>query len=492
MAPLFSENSVRGCGAARPGWHRCCARAGGARSLSRSFSVPSRRQSPRTQEKKTSLSRVSRVSCASVEGDARGGGGGGGGGGGNPNANKQAKRYAVIGCGLVGAATAYHVVRAHAKKYGCDVPVFVDVHDELGMAGGATAACSGMLHPMAPSGKPLWEGERGCRETLALLRVAGATRDGVARRTGALRVAKHKDQETAFAATCGGEQQQQQHRKGRWSPRLLTQADAQRALPGVAMTTNAALFVPGAMVVNAVEYVSRLMDVANRRAEATGGAVRIVKERVRSATEVAQACDGVIIAAGAAVGSLCDVDAVLYDAWKSGDGCDDGTSIARVPVELCHGEAVHLAPTPSSLSSSASLLGSHYVAMGSRYIAVGATRRKLEGVATLQPDELRPAADIDAASSMLDAASTRLPSLVASDCDAFSMVSGVRASSPRTEHGCAPIVGRAPRHSGVWLAVAVGARGLVYHAYIARLVADALVSGEGDGAFPRALTRFVK
>ena len=162
MAPLFSESSVRGCGAARPGW-RCRARAGGARSLSRSFSVPSRRQSPRTQEKKTSLSRVSRVSCASVEGDARGGGGGGGGGGGNPNANKQAKRYAVIGCGLVGAATAYHVVRAHAKKYGCDVPVFVDVHDELGMAGGATAACSGMLHPMAPSGKPLWEGERGCR-----------------------------------------------------------------------------------------------------------------------------------------------------------------------------------------------------------------------------------------------------------------------------------------------------------------------------------------
>ena len=57
------------------------------------------------------------------------------------------RRYAVIGGGFAGVATAWHLL-AHAKR-----PVRVDLFDGAGIAGGASGAAAGLLHPYSRKGK---------------------------------------------------------------------------------------------------------------------------------------------------------------------------------------------------------------------------------------------------------------------------------------------------------------------------------------------------
>ena len=313
-------------------------------------------------------------------------------------------------------------------------------------------------------------------------------------------MAKHEEQAAQFAALWGPDGRcVPDGIRGPWTPRLLSRNEARQVLPLIDMPTNAALFVPGARVINASAYVARLVEMAHRLATSSGGGeVRVVRERVDSATSLGREYDGVVIAAGAAVGSLTDVSAMTYDAWKQGG--DDNASVVSVPLQLCHGEAVHLSTSPeSSLNGLASLLGTHYVAMpvSARHgAAVGATRRQLDGIASIAPSALRPVPDPEAASYMLDAAAARWPPLRDESTSTRTLVAGVRASSPRTQHGCVPLVGRAKRNltgcAPVWLCVAMGARGLVYHALVGFQLANALVNGQDDDVLDREFTRHIR
>ena len=57
------------------------------------------------------------------------------------------RRYAVIGGGFAGVATAWHLL-AHANR-----PVRVDLFDGAGIAGGASGTAAGLLHPYSRKGK---------------------------------------------------------------------------------------------------------------------------------------------------------------------------------------------------------------------------------------------------------------------------------------------------------------------------------------------------
>ncbi len=57
------------------------------------------------------------------------------------------RRYAIIGGGFAGVATAWHLL-AHASS-----PVSIHLFDGAGIAGGASGAAAGLLHPYSPKGK---------------------------------------------------------------------------------------------------------------------------------------------------------------------------------------------------------------------------------------------------------------------------------------------------------------------------------------------------
>lgn len=85
--------------------------------------------------------------------------------------------------------------------------------------------------------------------------------------------------------------------------------------------------------------------------------------------------------------------------------------------------------------------------------------------------------------------------------------SGVRALPPRTQAGSLPLLGRlhglgqlsqqheldgdlvaaSPALPPVWVCVGLGSRGLVYHAYVACQLAQAVVSGDEGKVMPELL-----
>ena len=68
---------------------------------------------------------------------------------------------------------------------------------------------------------------------------------------------------------------------------------------------------------------------------------------------------------------------------------------------------------------------------------------------------------------------------------------GVRALPPRDQHGSLPLAGRVDSERDVWVVGGLGARGLVYHAWLGSLVASAVLSSD-ESLIPVQLRRWQK
>lgn len=66
---------------------------------------------------------------------------------------------------------------------------------------------------------------------------------------------------------------------------------------------------------------------------------------------------------------------------------------------------------------------------------------------------------------------------------------GVRALPPRMREGTLPLAGQVPGMDDVWVVAGLGARGLVYHAWLGKLVAEGVMRGSDEG-LPRELRRW--
>ena len=65
--------------------------------------------------------------------------------------------------------------------------------------------------------------------------------------------------------------------------------------------------------------------------------------------------------------------------------------------------------------------------------------------------------------------------------------SGVRALPPRSSEGAVPLAGRLDGR--VWIVLGLGARGLVYHAWLGKLLSQAILAGD-DALLPEELLRW--
>ena len=68
---------------------------------------------------------------------------------------------------------------------------------------------------------------------------------------------------------------------------------------------------------------------------------------------------------------------------------------------------------------------------------------------------------------------------------------GVRALPPRDQHGSVPLAGRVGDEHNLWVVGGLGARGLVYHAWLGSLMARAVLSGD-EAVLPEQLRRWQK
>ena len=288
------------------------------------------------------------------------------------------------------------------------------------------------------------------------------------------------------------------------SPRRGTNARERRAAAKRASSSPAAaaaaLHVPGGVVLDSTRYLRALWNATRLLASSDrtprGCVARLRVERaVRSLTRdervVSGGFDACVVACGAAVGSIAEL---------SGPSCS-------LPLSNQGGHVVELVPKPGGGASpwdenAPGILGAPYVApLGVGRLLVGATKEFDAGVgdarrAGVVDPGLDDAAE-EAADTLVADASVTYPPLKGMEVDVVRY--GVRANPPRTPAGSLPLVGRIEgigeggdgdgdgdgdgetgRRSW-WFVGGLGARGLVYHAMLGAIVAEAVMRGDPSG-----------
>ena len=291
-------------------------------------------------------------------------------------------------------------------------------------------------------------------------------------------------------------------RPGEGVPRRGTNARERRAAAKRASSSPAAaaaaLHVPGGVVLDSTRYLRALWNATKLLASSDrtprGCVARLRVERaVRSLTRdervVSGGFDACVVACGAAVGSIAEL---------SGPSCS-------LPLSNQGGHVVELVPKPGGGASpwdenAPGILGAPYVApLGVGRLLVGATKEFDAGVgdarrAGVVDPGLDDAAE-EAADTLVADASVTYPPLKGMEVDVVRY--GVRANPPRTPAGSLPLVGRIEgigeggdgdgdgdgetgRRSW-WFVGGLGARGLVYHAMLGAIVAEAVMRGDPSG-----------
>lgn len=286
-------------------------------------------------------------------------------------------------------------------------PPHLTLFEPFGLGAGGTGAAAGLIHPFAPTGKPMWRGEEAFAEAEALVAVAEGHQERESEREGResfsspflssrsrmLRPAEDARQAADFA-------KRGTMRSMECSATPVGGAEARRVLPGVSLPFDdeeesssvpaaAALVVEGGLVVDPGVYLRHLWAATVEVAEAAGGRAVLDCDSppVRSLAALDETGEGgekrssngrrfdvVIVAAGAAAGAVAEV---------GGAGGTAGVG----SCELVQGWTVTVAPCdPSSVFPESALLGKTYAAPrrrgggngeGSGEVAVGATRSAL-------------------------------------------------------------------------------------------------------------------
>lgn len=311
------------------------------------------------------------------------------------------------------------------------------------------------------------------------------------------------------------------------------------------------LMVHAATTIHPASYMQALWLACQQAAEAMGGSSTATLHQGRSVESLARLdaeegpFDAIVVAAGAAVDSIAELAGRLPLDLCHGYSLDmrppasgsTGSSDASGSSASCSGGAGSSRVASGSSGSSGqgyppgapSLLGSPYIAAhGSVSLVVGATKRygltPGDAFAQLSHPLVRDAGEAaEAAAALLPLAAQLWPPLAGWQVEAVR--AGVRALPVRGSDGSIPYAGRleglqwrggtvdasdsepeppvsaaltaaaaggesaVPAVPSCWVVGGLGARGLVYHAWLGRLVAAAVLAGT-DADLPPELLRW--
>lgn len=376
----------------------------------------------------------------------------------------------VVGSGLAGLACA-------ERFASCGFAICVVCGEEApGQSGPASAAAS-LLDPLTPKGKPMWRGTEAFDDAIASLNRAGeAPRPprlqaqlpilhvaGSSKAADALRAAATEHTEAAAsaegvasAASAGVRYLESGH------------AELARDASGASLPHGGLLCY--GVSVDTASYLRSLWAAVQRATAASW-----VCRRLARVGPVAAAFDCVVIAAGAGCGSI------------------DETR--HLPLELCRGQVLELAPPglrpappaatdgaqPADGAAPEAPLGMALVGSGCYILPRGGALVCGGTHEDAGADGSRPApADAEAAARLLMPRVTALYPPAAASAPPRAARAGVRALPPRSPAGGSiPLAGRAhsqPGQANVWFATGLGARGLLYHSALAKWIVGAAVA----------------
>ncbi|KAF3452997.1 hypothetical protein FNV43_RR03430 [Rhamnella rubrinervis] len=380
-------------------------------------------------------------------------------------------RYAVLGAGFAGLSVAWHLLRGTAK----DLNVCIDIFDEFGIGGGASGVSGGLLHPYSPKAKLLWRGAECWNESLKLLSIAEAALGSkeiaqldpefqglLVRRRGILRPAVSMKNLTLFndnAQNCLA------------SCRIETvdKVAAQALVPYLSVPFNTAFYMPEAVNIHPLRYLQALYLaceglVKESHTSGFGGKeLYLHKKSVHKLLDLEGEYQAVIICLGAKADIVSELS-------------------GKLPLRMCRGVVAHL-QLPDNIGEEypdlgPSILSDAWLAIqGPRSIYMGSTWnwKSRNSNPNVSDEEAK-----EALKELLPKAYAIYPELkrwVFGGARA-----GLRAMPPLTPYGSLPLLGCVNDIVGgnnsckYWLFGGLGSRGLLYHAWLGKLMAQAVLS----------------
>ncbi|XP_027066259.2 uncharacterized protein [Coffea arabica] len=352
-----------------------------------------------------------------------------------------------------------------------DLPLLVDIYDEVGIGGGASGVAGGLLHPYSPKVKLLWRAEECWNESLKLIRIAERAKQSkvlntgrqeavhsmnfsIIRRRGILRPAVSLKNINIMdhnvencLASCRIES--------------MDKHAAENLVPGLSVPLNVAFHMPEALNVHSQYYLEALyLACQNSVAEMLNLGVaprelNFYKTSVGSLLEFAGEYNAVVICLGARAAFL---------------------------PESCRGVVTHMQLSDNFREEypqhSPSILSDAWIAVqGPRDLYLGSTwewrsANYSRNVPTVEASE--------ALEELLLKGSVIYPAI--SNWTVREAVAGLRAMPPLTPHGSLPILGCVDNVTGrnhackYWVFTGLGSRGLFYHAWLGKLMAQAVLS----------------
>ncbi|KAG6410470.1 hypothetical protein SASPL_128531 [Salvia splendens] len=392
-------------------------------------------------------------------------------------------RYAVLGAGFAGLSVAWNLLR-HGSK---DSHLSVDIYDEAGVGGGASGIAGGLLHPYSPkvhrfAVKLLWHGAECWEESLSLLNIAEQAllnlvnqgkgeivEDGdsvIVRRRGILRPAVNiksmnimSENAQNYLANCRLE--------------LIHEDAAQKLVPNLSLPLGVAFYMPEALNVDSQRYLTGLYLACENLANGVSTLGDMNKElnfyqkSIPSLLELSGDYDAVIICFGARAAFLPELS-------------------GKLPLRACRGIIAKL-QLPDDMREeypqhSPSILSDAWLAVhGARHMDLGSTwdwesRNYSRGVTADEASE--------AVKLLLPKACSVYPAI--KKWDVTGTVGGLRGMPPVTANGSLPLLGcidkyiDRSRSCKYWLFTGLGARGLLYHGWLGKLLVRAVLSCNED------------
>ncbi|KAL0345672.1 UNVERIFIED_CONTAM: hypothetical protein Sradi_4398500 [Sesamum radiatum] len=365
----------------------------------------------------------------------------------------------------------------------------VDIYDEVGIGGGASGVAGGLLHPYSPKVKLLWRGAECWNETLNLLHIAeGAllklvekrkcetlenNESPIVRRRGILRPVvnlKNMNIMTENAQNCIA--------NCRIEP--IHEEAAQNLVPNLSVPLNLAFFMPEALNINAQSYLEGLYLACQNLANdmSTSGHVHrelhFHQKSVQSLLDLAGDYDAVIICFGARAVFLPELS-------------------GKLPLRTCRGIITHLQLGDDIREEypkhSPSILSDAWLAVhGARHMDLGSTWdwKSMNYSRNVTTDEASKAMEV-----LLPKASSVYPAI--KNWTVTGAVGGLRAMPPLTADGSLPLLGCIDDYvvgsetCKYWLFTGLGARGLLFHGWLGKLLAQAVLSHD-ENLIPFELT----
>lgn len=463
------------------------------------------------------------------------------------------KRYAIIGGGFAGAATAHYLATTASVVR----PVTIHLYDIAGLGSGGSGAAGGLLHPFSPKGKLLWRGQQAFETALELIGLAEAGVQQVSQQTGtaAEQFVWRQDilRPAADAKQAAGFEALQTHPVDKSaSLQAISDKQAHALLPGLntealpnlsAGATDAsvaALLIRGGLVLHPHKYLRAVWQQCQAQlAELGNGSEACLRlHQVHSLTQLEEQhgpYDAVVVAAGAAAATLPEVGGILPLRLCQGYGLElipnlnpkDGPSDTEKASVISaatnqhqnlssHANSQHVESDQQATGSDTtvdgamadtadgadsfptgapSLVGATYMGVqGGQQISVGATKQF--GVTPEQALQecgrrVTQSGELAQAEKLLRPKAEALWSPT-STWQVARVRTGVRALPQNTVDGAVPLAGQlptAPKDKQWWVVGGLGARGLVYHAWLGKLVAQAVVEGS-DECLPTQLRRW--